>query len=763
MSNQSALTQDSSEETAGCRILVVEDNTTDYELMVRELRKSELDVATRRVATKQDFLSELAAFSPHLVCTDFRLPGFTGLDIVRLAKVHAPLLPVIVVTGTLPEEDAADSIKAGATDYVVKERLFRLLPAVRGALDRRREGEELQDARRRFERSESRALALLNAARDGVALLDREGTVLETNQPCADNVQSEVGTLVGDCLWDHMGRAQAAFYRDLVGRVFGSGEPTRTETCHNGTWQDVTVHPVRSAAGGVDRVAVFLRDITEHKRNQAELERLGTAVAQADEAFVITDAKGAILYVNPAFETISGYTRAEAVGKSSGIVKSGTHDDSFYDGLWRVIKRGKTWKGRLTNRRKSGETYQVDATISPVTDSTGQIVNYVAVKRDVTREVELEAQVIRHERLQALGKMVSGIAHDFNNIMTPILGLAEEMLSSPESMAQPEQVQACLRQISSSASDARDIVRRLREFYRPGDDVERGPVDIAEIAAEALALTRPAWGVQSQAVGKSVIVRNQVGKLPPAMGNAPQLRELLVNLLLNATDAITESGEILVEAETRGPRLFLSVRDTGVGMDAEQVARCLEPFYSTKGERGSGLGLAMAYGIAKQHGGDLRIQSTRGQGTTVAVTLPICRGGQLQPPAPAPAPALPPVGPLRILLADDEPLALSVMRRVFERMGHDVTAAPSGGQALLELGTGDFGLLVTDRAMPDMSGDEVAARAKETHPDLPIIMLTGFGDLMNYARETPPGVDLVVSKPASPQDLAEAIAQVVPA
>lgn len=746
-----------------CRLLIVEDNTTDFELMQRELRKVGFPLEIRRVASEADFLSALGEFSPHLVCTDFRLPGFTGMDVIRLARDHAPGLPVIVVTGTLSEEDAADSIKNGAVDYVVKERLFRLVPAVCGALDKQREKAALAETQRRFEHSESRALALLNATSDGVALLDRDGMVLEANQPCAELVGRPLEHLLGNCLWGLLPAEQADACRELVESVFATGGRERREVCHSGLWLDLRVEPVRSPEGAVDRVALFRRDITPRKQALAELELLGLAVAQADEVFVITDPGGNILYVNPAFERITGYRADEVVGRNPRLLKSGQHEPAFYESLWRTLREGNTWQGRFTNRRKDGSLYQEDTLISPVLDANGSVTHYVGVKRDATRQIEFERQMVEQERMQALGKMVSGIAHDFNNIMVPILGLAEDMLSSPESMAEPECVRACLAQISASASDARDIVRRLREFYRPSDEVEREPVNVAEIVDQAIELTRPAWHTQAMAQSRTVAVRNDVGRVPLVRGNASQLRELFVNLLLNAVDAIAGSGDILVCARPCGDRLQIRVRDTGCGMTREQQARCLDPFFSTKGERGTGLGLSMCYGIVNQHGGELRIESAPNQGTTIELLLPICPAKRAEPVKPAvpPRPQGPAANSLRILMVDDETMSLKVMQKLIQRLGHEVTGTLSGEEALAELAKTPYDLLVTDRAMPGMSGDELAARAKEAHPGLPVIMLTGFGDLMKYANETPSGVDLVVGKPASLRDLSEAIAQVV--
>ncbi len=744
-----------------CRLLIVEDNTTDYELMLRELRKAELKIEARRVISEAGFLAELRGFSPHLVCTDFRLPAFTGLDIVRLARDHAPLVPVIVVTGTLSEEDAADSIKAGATDYVVKERLFRLTSAIAGALEKRWEKEALREAQLRFVHSESRALALLNAISDGVVLLDRDGFVLETNQPYAEFLGRSPDRLLGKCIWGLLPADQAEACHSLVEQSFAEGKPVQREVRHGKVWLDVRVQPVYSPEGRAERVALFRRDITAHKQALAELELLGMAIAQGDESYVITDPQGTILYVNPAFEQMTGYSTGEAVGHNPRILKSGKHGHDFYSAFWAAIRSGRTWQGRFTNRRKDGSLYPEDNLVSPVLDATGAVTHYVAVKRDATRQIEFEKQMVQQERMQALGKMVSGIAHDFNNIMVPILGLTEELLSSPESIAQPECVRACLGQIFDSARDARDIVRRLREFYRPGDEVEREPVDLAEAVERAIELTRPAWHTQTQAQGRTVTVHNEVGKVPPVLGNAAQLRELFVNLLLNAVDAIAESGEVLIRAETHGQQLRITVRDTGCGMDPELATRCLEPFFSTKGERGSGLGLSMCYGILQQHGGDLSIDSVPGKGTTVVVTLPIRQPVPNPTPVPAKKPQETGVDSLHILVVDDETMSLKVMQKLIERLGHEVDTAASGEQALAALGKGPYHLLVTDRAMPGMSGDELALRARENCPGLPIIMLTGFGDLMNYANETPPGVDLVIGKPASLRDLNEAIGRVV--
>jgi signal transduction histidine kinase len=363
-------------------------------------------------------------------------------------------------------------------------------------------------------------------------------------------------------------------------------------------------------------------------------------------------------------------------------------------------------------------------------------------------------QVVQQERLNALGQMVSGIVHDFNNVLMPIVGLSELLVTEEDELADQDDVRDIVASIRSAAADAREIVRRLREFYRPDDSLDVVPVPVGELADAVLGLTEPAWKTQSEADGRPVEISVDAPDSLSVMANEARLREVLTNLVLNAVDAMPEGGAIRVTGEREGRWGVIRVADSGHGMTEEVRRRCFEPFYSTKGERGTGLGLAVCHGIVERHGGRLEIDTAVGTGTTISVYLPLLSVGFAEERC-----VRPPVNEvdyplhhLKVLVIDDDRGPRRILSRFLTRDGHTVVTAASGSEGIERLKHGDFDLVVTDRAMPEMNGDQVASEVKRQWPDLPVILLTGFGDIMHCSGEVPLNVDEVVGKPVTPEE-----------
>ncbi|HVS47742.1 MAG TPA: response regulator [Candidatus Dormibacteraeota bacterium] len=367
--------------------------------------------------------------------------------------------------------------------------------------------------------------------------------------------------------------------------------------------------------------------------------------------------------------------------------------------------------------------------------------------------------VIAKERLHALGQMATGIAHDFNNNLSPIIGLSELILTRPSLMDDPEKVLKFVRTIHQAGRDAARVVSRLRDFYRPDSDASQTEVvSLKQVVELAIDLTRPRWGDQAMAEDTKYRIATFVQDVNVA-GQASELREMLVNLIFNALDAMPDGGELGVTVDRDAGRpgmVSLEVTDTGVGMSPEVLKRCLEPFFTTKGASGTGLGLATTYGIVKRHQGEINIESELGHGTRVIVRLPIVRSRPALPTLrevrPAPA--------MHILVVDDEEMVRNVIGEYLRADGHNVDLAEGAVIALSKIKTGQYDLIITDRAMPDMSGDRLALEAKRLAPLVPILMLSGFGEFMNATGEHPEGVDAVVSKPITIDDLRDAIAMV---
>lgn len=366
-------------------------------------------------------------------------------------------------------------------------------------------------------------------------------------------------------------------------------------------------------------------------------------------------------------------------------------------------------------------------------------------------------QVVRRERMHALGRMANGIAHDLNNTLAPIVGFSELLLVKPEVSNDVARLRSYLEIIGGAAKDAAKIVGRLRDFYRHRDDaVAMMPVVINDVIQQAVALTQPRWKDQALAVGVNIEVRLELGNVPTVAGNEQELGEAVANLIFNAVDAIGKRGVITIRSEVDGRWLTVTVSDDGAGMNEETRMRCMEPFYTTKGEQAAGLGLGSVYGVVRRHDGELDIQSEVGRGTSVSFSLPIERGIK------APTAALPPIQSLRalqILVVEDEPLVREVLSVYLTEDHHQIVMAANGREGLDQFKTREFDLVLTDRAMPEMNGDELAAEIRRLKPNQRVILLTGFGDLMSGSGEHPKDVDLVVSKPFTLSTLREAIAK----
>lgn len=371
-----------------------------------------------------------------------------------------------------------------------------------------------------------------------------------------------------------------------------------------------------------------------------------------------------------------------------------------------------------------------------------------------------QTQLIQEERLAAIGTMASGIAHDFNNALSPILGFSELLLLQPEINADPVRQKRMLELIHNSANDAAAVVMRLGEFYRyrEDDDCFRA-VEPNQLVEKVISNTQPRWKDQAMKDGKTVTIKADLKARVLVNASESELRELLTNLVFNAVDAVEAAGTILLRTYHSEEKVFIEVIDDGIGMTDEVRKRCLEPFFTTKSERGTGMGLAMVYGTVQRHGGSLEIESQSGKGSTFRLALPIDSGE-----AQHNEPELDEEGvsaSLHILVVDDEPPILQFVTQCLKMDGHTFVTANNGLEALNAYEPNRFDLVITDRAMPKMNGDQLATAIKRAAPDQKIIMLTGFGEMMKSAMEKPAGVDAVVGKPVNCNQLTRAIKQIL--
>ena len=507
-----------------------------------------------------------------------------------------------------------------------------------------------------------------------------------------------------------------------------------------------------------------VQDITERKRAEVVRTQLATAVEQAAEAIVITDTRAIILYVNPAFEKTSGYSRAEALGRNSNVLKSGRQDVAFYREMWGVLTRGRVWTGHFINRRKDGTLFEEEATISPVRNAAGKLVNYVAVKRDVTHEVQLQAQLRQSQKMEAIGQLAGGVAHDFNNILSSVL-MQTELVGMVEGL--PEEAREGLEQISADARRAADLTRQLLLFSRR-QVMQSRQFDLNDVVTHLAKMLQ-------RIIGEDVQLHLHLHCAPLLIqADAGMLDQVLLNLAVNARDAMPEGGRVVVETTeviideevarlnpdaTPGRFACLSVSDTGGGIPPEILPRIFEPFFTTKEVgKGTGLGLATVFGIVKQHGGWIKLVNQLGQGATFKIFLP---ARAVLTAAGAPAASTKPTGGREtILWVEDEATVRLVTRRILERYGYTVLEADCGAAALKlwPEQRAAVTLLLTDLVMPGgLSGRELARQLQADRPQLKVIYTSGYSaEIAGRELELRSGENFI-QKPFTPEQLLKTI------
>ena len=518
-----------------------------------------------------------------------------------------------------------------------------------------------------------------------------------------------------------------------------------------------------------------LRDASDRRARratEAELRLLSAALNAAADAVVITDRKGMIAWVNPAFTAIAGYSTEEAVGRTPGdLVKSGVHPPEFYKDLWHTILAGYVWRGEITNRRKGRQLYPEAQTITPVKDATGEVTHFVAIKRDLTVEKQLQAQFLQAQKMETVGQLAGGIAHDFNNLITAINGTAD--LASL-GLRQGDPLRTDFERIRKTGERAASLTRQLLAFSRKQFmapevlDLNAVVTDMQDMLQRLLGEDIELMVMPARPGGSVLVDRGQV-------------EQVVMNLAVNARDAMPDGGALTIETDdvelddsyaathpsvNPGPHVMLAVSDTGVGMGEAIRSRIFEPFFTTKGPgKGTGLGLAMVYGIVKQSGGSIWVYSEPGKGTTFKIYLPRVEG--VQPPRePPPRPTPTAVtGTETILVVEDEEFLRELAARMLQMAGYTVLTASDGEEALQLLGRYDspVHLVLTDVVMPGISGRELATRLATSHASVKVLYTSGYTDDVILRHGLLDRTTHFLSKPYSMDDLTRKVREALDA
>ncbi len=515
----------------------------------------------------------------------------------------------------------------------------------------------------------------------------------------------------------------------------------------------------------------FISDITEKKRSEEERTRLISAIEQSRDTIVITDIEGNILYVNSAFEKLTGYKRDEIRGYNTRLLKSGIHDPVFYYEMWKTILNGETWSGRMINKKKNGDLVTEDVSISPVFDLNGSIMNFVALKRDITEQLKiedekraLEAQYQQAQKVESIGRLAGGVAHDLNNLLTPIIGYSE-ILSGSFKGGDDRKKQ--IDQVLQAGLLAQNLVRQLLAFSRK-QALDYRLVNLNKIIDDFDKLLR-------STIRENIDIKIiKHPKLPAVLADKGQIEQVIMNLAVNSQDAMPDGGRLTIETDLvllssyyastdqevqPGNYVMLAVSDSGCGMDGEVQKQIFEPFFSTKGELGTGLGLATVYGIIKQHGGNIWINSIQGAGTTFKIYLPASKEAEEERLVKAGKEKVEENNNETILITEDNGPVLELAKTILSGKGYNILSADNGSDAMriIKSYSSQIHILLTDIIMPEMNGKELFRAASEVHPEIKVLYMSGYSDNLISSDSS----ICFIQKPFTSEELAEKVREVL--
>ena len=629
---------------------------------------------------------------------------------------------------------------------------------------------EKKKARDALKESEEKYRTLVESSTDAILMMDKERHIASCNQAFCNLFGYRKDEVVGKSIRIiHTSDHAFDSFGETAYPIINEHGYFRTEwefMRKNGTVVPVetVTSPVRSADGTIEGYIAMIRNFTERKQAEEERILLATAIEQAAESVVITDKDGNIQYVNPSFETITGYSHQEAIDKNPRILKSDKHTKEFYKDMWNTITSGRVWSGHLINKRKDGTFYEEEATISPVKNKSGEVINFVAVKRDMTEEIKLEGKLRQAQKMEAIGTLAGGIAHDFNNILSAIIGYTE---LAEYGMSEGSKTRKNLREVLNAGRRARDLVKQILAFSRQGEQ-ERKPLQMSHIIKEALKLLRASLPTTIE-IRRFIEPDTAIIEADPT-----QIHQLMMNLCTNAAHAMNNNGGVLevgirnveVGNDDRGseypkmppgPYVMLTVRDTGHGMSVEVLDRIFDPYFTTKEKgEGTGLGLAVVHGIVKSYGGAITVYSEVGKGSTFNIYFPAIKKKVAQKEE---KPEVISIGRQRILFVDDELALVDIGKKMLENLGHEIITRTSSLEALEAFRSSPdrFDLVITDKTMPQMTGFDLAKEIKRIRPDIPIILCTGFSDTTDMDKAKAVGISGLIMKPIVRSEMAESI------
>lgn len=764
------------------RILINEDLPSDAELLEYEIRRGGFDFVTSRVENREGFLEALEQFRPDLIISDYHLPCFDGMQALTLAREHSPLIPFIIVTGAMNEEIAVECMKAGADDYVLKEHLKRLVPAISVALANSHDRRQKVLAEERLMSSEKKFRTIFENANDAIVLLE-DGLFIDCNPMAERLFGCSREALVGhspDEFSPEFQNGGNLSSRDLAAeklRKVQDGVAQYFEWRHltvDGTPLDVEISLSPVQFDGRPLMMAVMRDVSQKKQVERDLrESEARFKALSQEFNALLDAiPDTILHQSRNLEIIWANRAAIAsFGGRDALMEDRhcyrlVHDMSKPHENCPVLESFRTGMPAKSIMQIRGDLmWEVRAI--PVRDDKGELVSVIEIGRDVTEFKKLEQQLIHAQKMEAVAQLSGGIAHDFNNIVTALIGYANLLL-----MQLPEDSPSrhFAEQILTTSERAAELTRKILAFGRK-KVFNLEPVDISELISGMTSFLE-------RIIGEEIEVRISLSRETLTVpADCSQMEQVLMNLATNARDAMPDGGMLSISTSRceldhvfidshgfgeEGSYACIAVSDTGTGMDADTVKRIYDPFFTTKEPgKGTGLGLAIVYGIIKEHKGFITVHSVPGAGTTFRIFLPLIpRQTQKTdfhqvPPSPG--------GSETILIAEDDDGVRRSAVNFLAGFGYRILEASDGAEALALFSRyqDEIDLLILDVVMPDKGGREVAESARRIRPEVKVLFNSGYPlDLLQHKGILGKDVHFF-TKPIEPRELLAKVRRVL--
>lgn len=743
------------------RVLHLEDDPRDRELVQANLIAEGFHFEVVHAMTRQEFENALERFPLDLILSDYSLPSYDGMAALKLAQEKRPETPFILLSGTIGEELAVESLKSGATDYVLKQNLDRLGHVVRRALREAKGRAERKSVEQALQKSEARLTNLIDIAVDAIISVDENQQVQLFNKGAEAVFGYRIEEVIGKPLDLLLPSRFVAGHRQHLRNFAAGSENARLMGGRRelfGRRKHGSEFPAEASISKqtIDGRLVFtaiLRDITERKRAEDLLREQASLLDKAQDAILVA-------------ERLYGWPAEEALGESVETLLK-IDPAGFQQAFEAVVAKGE-WTGELKGVRKDGRGVIVEAHWALVRDSQGQAKSILDINTDISERRKTERQMLRAQRMESIGTLAGGVAHDLNNVLAPILMSVELLKLSPK-YAEDEEI---LDGIKASASRGADLVKQVLSFAR-GVEGERVIVNVSHVLRELHKIIRDTFP-------KNIELSLKRGdKAWTVIGDATQLHQVFLNLCVNARDAMPNGGKLTMTVQNAvldevycgmnpeakpGTYLRVAIADTGTGTPREILDRIFEPFFTTKEVgKGTGLGLSTTLGIVRSHGGFINVYSEMGKGTSFKVYLPANTTATEAEGVAMEHTQLPRGNGELILVVDDEQNIRAVVQRTLELFGYRVLLACHGAEALAIYAEHrkQIAVVLTDMAMPIMDGPSMIVALKVMNPEIRIIGSSGLASNEMVARAVGAGVDHFIPKPYTAEAMLKTLATIL--